>query len=292
MAIRTISIGPLENVLQYDDAEDAPIRCDEETSEDTALMYSAARQGYVPRTLTYVREKVAGVSAHNDLTSRDAANAHPISAVTGLQSALDEKETSGAAAAAIASHETDYNHSLLGADSGGASSYVFQFSPDSWIYGEPTFTLAGAAKRVMGAASPYALFEDDADQAAQLPPIIVPSEYGDGTGWEIVATMHATSTATSGNLRFGFLARSIAAGENPLTKAFDDIDMISATAVNGTAGNVVVLSKTIDTAKLDGVQGGERLDICPQRNASSDSADTCEAEARVFFCEIKIQRSE
>lgn len=254
MVVRTISIGPLENILQYDDETDPIIRADGATGD--ALVYDETKGGFVAAP--------GGSGVHNDLSGRSAEDAHPISAITDLQEALD---------------------------AGGTSAYVFQFSPDSWIYGEPTFTLAGAAKRVMGAASPYALFEDDADQAAQLPPIIVPSEYGDGTGWEIVATMHATSTATSGNLRFGFLARSIAAGENPLTKAFDDIDMISATAVAGTAGNVVVLSKTIDTAKLDGVQGGERLDICLQRNASSDSADTCEAEARVFFCEIKIQRA-
>lgn len=49
-------------------------------------------------------EGVGGSSVHGDLTGRSAADSHPISAVTGLQAALDAKEATGVAAAADAAH--------------------------------------------------------------------------------------------------------------------------------------------------------------------------------------------
>lgn len=42
-----------------------------------------------------VNPEVAGVTVHNELSGRDTANQHPISAITGLQTALDGKQPTG-----------------------------------------------------------------------------------------------------------------------------------------------------------------------------------------------------
>ena len=48
-----------------------------------------------------------GATTHGELSGRDAAESHPIGAITGLQAALDGKEATGAAATAVAAHVGD-----------------------------------------------------------------------------------------------------------------------------------------------------------------------------------------
>lgn len=54
---------------------------------------------------TEVTDELGGVTVHNDLTGRDASDAHPTSAITGLDVALAAKATPADITTAVAAHE-------------------------------------------------------------------------------------------------------------------------------------------------------------------------------------------
>ena len=63
---------------------------------ETLRIYSyttASGSNIVKRTSSF--DVLSGTSDHSQLTNRDAANQHPITAITGLQTALDGKQPSG-----------------------------------------------------------------------------------------------------------------------------------------------------------------------------------------------------
>lgn len=147
-------------------------------------------------------------SVHNELTSRDAADAHPQSAITGLAAALAGKEPADPAIQAhIANVSNPHNVTAVqvGADPAG------------------TATSAVAAHAAAASAHPMSGVDGLAAALALLAPLLSPALTGTPT-----APTAAPGTASTQIASTAFVAAAIAALLNSTPGALDTLDELAA----------------------------------------------------------------
>lgn len=178
--------------------------------------------------------------AHNDLTGRDAASAHPIAAIDGLQAALDGK--------AAAAHNHDGSYEPAGTAAGAVAAHTAAADP----HGDRAFAASAIATHA-AAAGAHSISGVDglAAALALLAPLLSPALTGTPTAPTAAPGTNSTQLATT-----GFVAAAIAALLNSAPGALDTLDELAAalgddpnfatTVTNALAGKLAKASNLAD----------------------------------------------